>query len=51
MFKFNVGSFVTTIWHLCPLASYFTMKMNIFWKQKFSAPQVNSFAVVHWIHI
>ena len=41
---FNVGSFVTT---MTPLASYFTMKMKIFWKKNFSAPQVNSFAMVH----
>ena len=34
---------------MTPLASYFTMKMNIFFL-KFSAPQVNSFAMVHVVH-
>ena len=42
---FNVGSFVTTICHL--LALYFTMKMDIFLKKDFSAPQVNIFAMLH----
>ena len=35
---FNVGGFVMVNHNATPLASYFTMEMNIFWKKNFMPP-------------